>query len=267
LGYMLRQQDRLDESRLFFKQVLAVLPGDRQALSNLAMVLQFSNQEAELDALMVDAVRDGVWRHKYERPIQLNTDLPMRSWYTTDDSPFLWEASTRLSNSFQDILQEYQTLESEYPSEIVEQKEGLAKPNGWKVIWLVHAGHMAGCRSTVAPNTCKALRLFPLEVDSARFSVVAPGTRVRPHCGQSNELVNLHLAIRMGAGSAIRVGDETRTWEEGRVLIFNDALEHELWNNGNDSRVILLVRVRQRQSQLLPQQQREAAAAAAAAAA
>eukprot|EP00419_Tripos_fusus_P062562 CAMPEP_0172926402 /NCGR_PEP_ID=MMETSP1075-20121228/215518_1 /TAXON_ID=2916 /ORGANISM="Ceratium fusus, Strain PA161109" /LENGTH=389 /DNA_ID=CAMNT_0013787457 /DNA_START=96 /DNA_END=1262 /DNA_ORIENTATION=- len=252
LGYILRQQDRLDEAQLFLKQVLELLPSDRQALSNLAMALQFSDQAAEFDALTADAVRAGIWRHRHERPIHLNTELPMRSWYTVGDSPLLREASVRLSDSFQKIFQEYQVLESQLPSEIVLQNEGLAKPNSWKVIWIKRAGSMEGCRSTIAPNTCNALRSFPLQIDSARFSIMAPRARVRPHCGQSNELVNLHLALRMGAASAIRVGDETRTWEEGRVLMFNDAFEHELWNNGYDDRVILLVRVHQSK---LPQQQ------------
>ncbi|BBD63887.1 putative hydroxylase [Nostoc commune NIES-4072] len=40
---------------------------------------------------------------------------------------------------------------------------------------------------------------------------------------------------------AIRVGHETKNWEEGKCLVFDDTLEHEVWNHGNIPRIILLI--------------------------
>ena len=39
----------------------------------------------------------------------------------------------------------------------------------------------------------------------------------------------------------IRVGQERRHWQEGRVLIFDDAFEHEVWNEATRLRVVLFV--------------------------
>ena len=39
---------------------------------------------------------------------------------------------------------------------------------------------------------------------------------------------------------ALRVGNQTRTWQEGKALIFDDSVEHEAWNNSNEERVVLL---------------------------
>ncbi len=39
----------------------------------------------------------------------------------------------------------------------------------------------------------------------------------------------------------MRVGNETRMWQEGRCLIFDDSWEHEVWNDSNSDRVVLLV--------------------------
>ena len=36
------------------------------------------------------------------------------------------------------------------------------------------------------------------------------------------------------------MGGETREWEEGKLLIFDDAIEHEAWNHGSSERVILI---------------------------
>ena len=42
----------------------------------------------------------------------------------------------------------------------------------------------------------------------------------------------------------MRVGSETRTWEPGVPLIFDDSIEHEARNAGAQERVVLLFEVR-----------------------
>jgi aspartyl/asparaginyl beta-hydroxylase (cupin superfamily) len=41
----------------------------------------------------------------------------------------------------------------------------------------------------------------------------------------------------------LRVGDQIRSWEEGKVIVLDDSYEHEVWNETNDVRVLLLVDV------------------------
>jgi aspartyl/asparaginyl beta-hydroxylase (cupin superfamily) len=40
---------------------------------------------------------------------------------------------------------------------------------------------------------------------------------------------------------AIRVGDETRRWHEGKCLVFDDYFEHEAWNRTDEDRLVLIV--------------------------
>ena len=39
---------------------------------------------------------------------------------------------------------------------------------------------------------------------------------------------------------AIRVGSEARPWVEGELLIFDDSMLHEAWNDSDSERVVLL---------------------------
>jgi aspartyl/asparaginyl beta-hydroxylase (cupin superfamily) len=39
----------------------------------------------------------------------------------------------------------------------------------------------------------------------------------------------------------IRVGGEERTWQVGKCLVFEDSFEHEAWNDGNETRAVLVV--------------------------
>ena len=55
-------------------------------------------------------------------------------------------------------------------------------------------------------------------------------------------ILRCHLPLLIPNGSAckIRVGDETRHWEEGKLLIFDDSYEHEAWNESDEDRFILM---------------------------
>jgi aspartate beta-hydroxylase len=39
----------------------------------------------------------------------------------------------------------------------------------------------------------------------------------------------------------IRVGNQIRSWEEGKALVLDDSYKHEVWNKKKEMRVILLV--------------------------
>lgn len=34
-----------------------------------------------------------------------------------------------------------------------------------------------------------------------------------------------------------------RSWEEGKVFIFDDSFEHEVWHNGTEFRLVLIIDV------------------------
>lgn len=77
--------------------------------------------------------------------------------------------------------------------------------------------------------------------DLMLFSANVPGTHLRPHCGPHNARLRCHLALLVPEGCSLRVGTEVRTWEEGRCVLFDDSFEHEVWNRGQGTRVVLLV--------------------------
>jgi aspartyl/asparaginyl beta-hydroxylase (cupin superfamily) len=43
------------------------------------------------------------------------------------------------------------------------------------------------------------------------------------------------------ADCAIRVAEETRHWQQGSCLVFDDSLLHEAWNHTDQERVVLIV--------------------------
>ena len=99
-----------------------------------------------------------------------------------------------------------------------------------------------------APATMAALATAPMPVIAARspmalYSLLRPGTHIPPHNGMLNTRLICHLPLITNADCAIRVGNETRTWQQGRLLIFDDSIEHEAWNRGSATRIILLFEI------------------------
>jgi len=72
-------------------------------------------------------------------------------------------------------------------------------------------------------------------------SCIAPGTKIHPHRGRFYNSLRAHLGLQIPAGDCkIKVSNETRSWHEGKLLIFDDRMTHEVWNNTDQTRVVLI---------------------------
>ena len=75
---------------------------------------------------------------------------------------------------------------------------------------------------------------------SAVFSLLKAGAHIGAHTGMYNTRLICHLPLIVPPGCRFRVGDEVREWEVGKLLIFDDTIEHEAWNDGPEDRVVLI---------------------------
>ena len=58
-----------------------------------------------------------------------------------------------------------------------------------------------------------------------------------------NTRLIVHLPLIVPPDCRLRVGNETRMVEAGKAMIFDDSIEHEAWNDSNQTRVILLLEI------------------------
>ena len=78
---------------------------------------------------------------------------------------------------------------------------------------------------------------------SAYFSLLQPKTHLKAHCGPTNLRLRMHFGLFVPKGCRIRVHDETRAWNEGECLLFDDSFEHEVWNDSDEPRLVLIIDV------------------------
>jgi aspartyl/asparaginyl beta-hydroxylase (cupin superfamily) len=73
-------------------------------------------------------------------------------------------------------------------------------------------------------------------------SRLSPGMHIEPHIGPTNIRLRCHLGINIPDGDCgLKVGGETRHWQEGQCLVFDDSLQHESWNHTDWPRIVLIV--------------------------
>jgi len=74
-----------------------------------------------------------------------------------------------------------------------------------------------------------------------KFSVMQPGVHVWPHSGPTNCRLRAHLGLVTPDGPRIRVANEIRSWKQGEFIVFDDSFEHEVWHDGDQVRLVLIV--------------------------
>ena len=111
---------------------------------------------------------------------------------------------------------------------------------GWDVFGLWAMGRKLTSNCRLCPRTTEIVESVP-GMTTAGFSCLAAGTHIRPHVGYTSSVLRCHLGVIVPRGCGIRVGDEARTWEEGKCLVFDDTTLHSAWNESNASRIVLLI--------------------------
>jgi aspartyl/asparaginyl beta-hydroxylase (cupin superfamily) len=123
-----------------------------------------------------------------------------------------------------------------------QRRIGAAAEPGWLVFALALMGDPFADHCRRCPRTADVVASIP-GVRSAAFTCLEPGYHTWPHVG-TVPVHRAHLGLVIPQGDCgLRVDGETRGWEPGRVLIFDDLHVHEAWNHTAEPRFVLIVDV------------------------
>jgi aspartyl/asparaginyl beta-hydroxylase (cupin superfamily) len=133
----------------------------------------------------------------------------------------------------------------DHPDRPYRDFHGLNDNPDWTALYLWKDGERVEENAKRCPRTMAALERVPLSRIGSRtpavlFSRLEPGAHIPPHAGMLNCRLICHLPLIVPNGCWLRVGNETREWQEGKLLIFDDSFEHEAKNPSDELRIILL---------------------------
>ncbi len=111
---------------------------------------------------------------------------------------------------------------------------------GWDVFGLLAFGLEIKGNVKLCPKTAELVKAIP-GIVTAGFSSLQPDTHIAPHTGYPDGVLRAHLGLVGCEGCSLRVGEETKVWEEGKCFVFDDTTEHEVWHRGQKTRIVLLL--------------------------
>ncbi|KAF1695794.1 beta-hydroxylase [Pseudoxanthomonas jiangsuensis] len=116
----------------------------------------------------------------------------------------------------------------------------------WDAYFFYRHGQEFGERLQACPATAAALTQVPLTRIDAHapevlFSLLSPGTVIKPHHGVTNTRVVTHLPLIVPPDCALEVGGDVHEWQEGRCVTFDDSFLHQAWNHSDRLRVVMIL--------------------------
>ena len=131
------------------------------------------------------------------------------------------------------------------PTAPVDQWAPLNHSLDWSVYSLWNDGapvpeHQARCPKTTAALAQVPMCDIPDYAPGAYFSVLKPRTRLPAHTGTTNSRSIVHLPLVVPDGCRFRVGSQTRPWQKGKAWVFDDTIDHEAWNDSDQTRIVLI---------------------------
>ena len=122
----------------------------------------------------------------------------------------------------------------------------IAPPGKWKSFFLHGYGYRVEENIRRCPVTAALVAKVP-GLNSAFFSILEPGAHIPRHRGVTKAILTAHLGLKVPANRAacrMQVANEIVQWTEGRTAVFDDTFHHEVWNDSDELRAILLIQFR-----------------------
>lgn len=259
-GFILKAQNRITESIPYLKEgIESGDPGtdDGRFYFHLGDAMQrVGNKEAykwyELGH------KRGHFASVWQRSLYNVNGLKAQPWWTPRETGYT-ELVKSLERNWKLIRDEGLMVMDKAKGLFLPEDENLREKGDWSQFTLWQQGRKNENACKGAPKTCTLLEKFSETTGCRRgqikYSIMHPGTHVWPHTGPTNCRLRMHLGLVIPKeGCKIRCANETRSWEEGKVLIFDDSFEHEVWQDASSFRLIFIVDVWH--PELTPQQRR-----------
>ena len=199
------------------------------------------------------AITDAATSRCYQHAPSYLPGLKAKAWWDDAGDELAWARS--LSKSFESIRDEFTSIMSA-PDKLSEgnnvwagalSTDAESYGEGWKTLVLLNRGQWDENNAKLFPVTSKAIHQSGAPVAEAFFASMKPQTSIKPHSDFTNFVLTSHLPLVIPENGnnkcRLSVGDETREWLEGQVILFDTSIYHDAINESQEMRYILMLRI------------------------
>jgi beta-hydroxylase len=152
-----------------------------------------------------------------------------------------WEA---IRDEAAEILRDRMSVPS--IREVSPDHDKIALDEKWRSFFLWGYGVRVKNNCARCPATAQMLEQIP-NLLTAFYSVMLAGAHVPRHTGPTKAILTAHLGLIIPLKRDrchMAVGEHDVIWEQGRVVVFDDMYPHEVWNDTDEDRIILLMHLK-----------------------
>ena len=184
-------------------------------------------------------MRKSPYTHPMQYPPFYIPGVPARNFYDPSEFAFTKILEDQYPVIKDELMQLLRQNAAGFKGYINEQAGRLA---GWNTFNFFFYGKKYEENCARCPQTTAILESLPrFEKDHIMFSALNPHARIPPHVGPMNGILRAHLGLVVPQGCYIRVGAEEQSWQEGKVMVFDDSFEHEVFNHSDQVRIVLFM--------------------------
>lgn len=173
-----------------------------------------------------------------------------------DVTKFDWAKS--LQSLYPEIKEEFTNVMSPDNQESLKQRgnniwagalteEAGSYGTGWKTLVLLDKGIWDSTNCNLFPNTARAVQASGIPATEVFFASMQPNSDIKLHSDFANFVLTCHLAIDIPDNGQnkcrLTIGDTTKEWTNGDVLLFDTSLMHDAINEADQTRYILMFRI------------------------
>ncbi|NLU18586.1 MAG: aspartyl/asparaginyl beta-hydroxylase domain-containing protein [Serratia liquefaciens] len=174
------------------------------------------------------------------------------------DSTRLFPDAQRFTAHWQQIREEALTVEQDLRNiprfhEIMSEQASISANDArdWRMFIMQAYGQPIARNLARCPQLAELIASSP-DVLSASLSFLAPGKQVPAHRGPFRGILRGYLVLSMpkradGAPAAVlKVDGQEYRLNDGDFMLWDDTFEHEVWNDSDQVRTVLLLDIRRR---------------------
>ncbi|KTC93786.1 MULTISPECIES: aspartyl/asparaginyl beta-hydroxylase domain-containing protein [Legionella] len=160
-------------------------------------------------------------------------------------------ALTEVTQHFETIKKEFENVLAQSPRlpryhdiDPGEAEISDATQKNWNVFMLYLLGYELEKAQKLCPTICGLVKKIP-HLIQAFFSILEPGKSIPLHKGPYIGYLRYHLGIHIPQNNPpqIIVNNQPYTWREGEAVMFDDSWPHEVRNESDDFRAVLIIDV------------------------
>lgn len=127
--------------------------------------------------------------------------------------------------------------------DLSDEQKLLNKDKKWKSVFLFGYSHFNDKELINFPKTAELIRKHRDKITLVMFSTTEAGKHIPAHNGNNHGVLRVQLGIDISdpQGCVLRVENKKIRLKEKEIFIFDDTFEHELINDSQSNRTVLII--------------------------